>query len=268
MKLQEYYNTETHKMVAEFISKSEIRDALDRYDFRFVYRKFNEECTNSTVGCFTEKLLKLGIDPLENTTDVPVCYLYEADIDTYNLHDNIKNIFELAFSHSKITHITLPESLEVIDLRAFESCNRLESVDFSKCKNLKIIGNSAFCATGIVNLDLSNTSVEHIEASAFYLCDELETIKLPSTLKYIDEECFCFCKNLKIVELPEGVEEIGNGAFSCCDKLESIKLPSTLTYISKYSFDNCHSLKEIIAPEHAKILIDKIVLHDVTVTYY
>ena len=55
----------------------------------------------------------------------------------------------------------------------------------------------------------------------------IESIRLPSTLRAVEQYTFQLCKNLKRVVLPDGLEVIGRRAFRDTG-LTQVRLPSSL----------------------------------------
>ena len=84
---------------------------------------------------------------------------------------------------------------------------------------------------------------------AFYNCELLESITLPSTLVEIGQGAFHGCSNLREVIFNEGLQEIGDYAFTNCTSLESITLPSTLLEIGYDAFQNCSNLRKVTLNE-------------------
>ncbi|MDD5790217.1 MAG: leucine-rich repeat domain-containing protein [Spirochaetia bacterium] len=80
---------------------------------------------------------------------------------------------------------------------------------------------------------------------AFKLCENLEKIVLPKTLKSIPFQSF-FSLSLKQIKIPESVTSIAGEAFAFCDNLESIVLPPRLKKISHHLFAECKSLKSVV----------------------
>lgn len=80
---------------------------------------------------------------------------------------------------------------------------------------------------------------------AFKLCENLEKIVLPKTLKSIPFQSF-FSLSLKQIKIPESVTSIAGEAFAFCDNLESIVLPPKLKKISHHLFAECKSLKSVV----------------------
>ncbi len=86
--------------------------------------------------------------------------------------------------------------------------------------------------------------VETVRSKAFYKCQELTEILLPSTLKSIEEKAFFRC-NLKSITLPEGLEFIGKDAFAFCYSAPSVTVPASVKQIDEYAFFSCTSMLEI-----------------------
>ncbi len=86
--------------------------------------------------------------------------------------------------------------------------------------------------------------VETIRSKAFYKCQELTEILLPSTLKSIEEKAFFRC-NLQSITLPDGLEFIGKDAFAFCSAAEKVTVPASVKQIDEYAFFSCTSLLEV-----------------------
>lgn len=87
--------------------------------------------------------------------------------------------------------------------------------------------------------------VEKIRTKAFYKCENMYSLTLPSTLKFIEEKAFFKCTSMISVNIPEGVTSIDKDAFSCCSSLKTVTVPSTVTAIGDYAFYNCTSLLDV-----------------------
>lgn len=112
----------------------------------------------------------------------------------------VTTIGEDAFRGYDMTHVTIPDSVIVIESSAFGSCECLTSIYFSK-------------------------SLEEVSESSFYGCEALTEVSLPESLKRIETSAFELCTSLKTVSLPNGLEYLGDCAFAQCDNLESLKIP-------------------------------------------
>ncbi len=65
---------------------------------------------------------------------------------------------------------------------------------------------------------------------AFFSCNALTSVSLPSSLAFIGERSFYFCDSLKSVTIPARVTSIGSGAFSRCTSLTAINVASGNNY--------------------------------------
>jgi hypothetical protein len=123
-----------------------------------------------------------------------------------------------------------------------------------------------------MNVEL-NEGLGWIDNMAFGDCSSLQSIRIPSTIKMIEQGVFRDCEQLRNVELNEGLEQIDEGAFKHCKSLTSIAIPSTikvigwgafwgcsqlvsdelnegLEWIDKWAFINCTSLEWITIPSN------------------
>ncbi len=117
-----------------------------------------------------------------------------------------------------------------------------------------------------------NEGVTTIVRQAFYNCDALTEVNIPSTMTTIGEEAFysCdnlatlnfnggtiigkeafkFCRNLVSVTIPNSVSTIDENAFLSCIKLETINIGSGLTSIAPNAFGDCQKVSTIKVDEN------------------
>ena len=83
-------------------------------------------------------------------------------------------------------------------------------------------------------------------------------VTIPASITYnsttysvtsIGESAFFDCDGLTSVEIPSSVTSIGNSAFYDCDGLTSIEIPSSVTSIGNYAFSYCDGLTSIVVDE-------------------
>ena len=94
-----------------------------------------------------------------------------------------------------------------------------------------------------------------IATKAFYIedeynpCDNVTTkeIILPQSLKCIPYEAFYGCQALESITVPSGVEKIGTCAFENCTGLKSVSFAenSSLKEIGDHAFYNCSNLESV-----------------------
>jgi hypothetical protein len=123
--------------------------------------------------------------------------------------------------------------------------------------------------------------VTDIDTDAFYSCESLTSIFIPSTVINISNNALSYCSNLTEIQvsndspyyssnsqgilfnkdktvllqapggisgsytIPDGVTGIGDHAFYRCESLVSIEIPNSVQTIERFAFWGCGSLKEI-----------------------
>ena len=181
-----------------------------------------------------------------------------------------------------VTGLILPDTVEYIDVNAFEGCEKLTRVRWSA--GLRKINTGAFDRTGLETLVLPE-GVTFLGANAFGHA-KLKSVSLPSTVAKMtatneksDANPFAFCENLEEIYVAEGnkayksdgncvmrredntlvagckaskipsyTEHIGNYAFRDSGA-ESIALPEGVTSIGDHAFYDNDRLKEITLPQ-------------------
>lgn len=135
--------------------------------------------------------------------------------------------------------------------RAFRECTKLTRITIPN--TVTSIGEEAFLACrALIGVEIPN-SVTYIADGAFYNCSKLPSINIPYGIKTIGYVMFYGCTNLASVTLPDTLTTIGRNAFEKCSSLVSIYIPFSVTTIDQTSFYNCSSLKRVDLSNHNKI---------------
>lgn len=156
------------------------------------------------IRTITEILHEIGIDPLEHfkETVIPNSYAYYSSI---------------------FTKLKIPDRFTTIGYSSFSRCHNLKEISLPE--NLKIIGDSAFGASFM-----------------------LESIEFPNRLQEIGLCAFSYCIKLKEVTIPDSVIRLGSGAFSCCTALQSVKIGDGVTVLQDALFFNDENLTDVTIP--------------------
>lgn len=94
--------------------------------------------------------------------------------------------------------------------------------------------------------------VTQIGNYAFYTCENLVSVSLPSSLTSIGEYAFCACLHLPTINFPEGLKSIGEIAFDECNALTTVVLPASLESLGRFAFQACENLTSVELPASLK----------------
>ena len=124
-----------------------------------------------------------------------------------------------------------------------------------------------YCCEGLTSVDIPS-SITKIGNFAFGNCPVLTSIVVESgnprydsrnncnaIIETADNTLIAGCKNTKI---PNSVTKIGNYAFEGCDGLASIVIPNSVTSIGNYAFYNCDGLTSINIPNSVTAIGDNV----------
>ncbi|KAL9186790.1 hypothetical protein ACHAXT_010510 [Thalassiosira profunda] len=140
--------------------------------------------------------------------------------------------------HRTARQIRVAPNVVAIPASAFRDCGNLTVVDLGN------IGGWAFAhSLSLRKIDLSNTT--KVEKGAFFDCEVLTSVSIPSSVAEIGVGAFEHCKNLMEVKLCEGIQRIGENAFFECESLVRISIPPSMISIESGAFCKCGSLLEV-----------------------
>jgi len=140
---------------------------------------------------------------------------------------------------TKLTSITISNSVTSIEQRAFSGCTGLTSVTFGN--SVTSIGYEAFRGcTGLTSITIGNGS---IGGWAFEGCTGLTSVTIGNSVTEIGWSAFSGCTGLTSVTIGNSVTSIEERAFSGCTGLTSITIPNSVTSLS--GFSGCTGLTSI-----------------------
>lgn len=132
------------------------------------------------------------------------------------------NAFE---NHSRLTSITIPNSVTSIRRSAFKYCDGLTSITIPN--SVTSIGNSAFRGcSGLTSITIPN-SVTSIGGYAFNNCSSLTTVTIPNSVKAIEISAFEGCPKLETIYMQCEVP------IECKPNFSDDNLKNTILYIPK-----------------------------------
>ena len=160
---------------------------------------------------------------------------------------------------TKLTRVTIPDSVTGIGYAALSKCSSLTSIDVGEA-------NTEYLSEDGVLFDKNKTVLIHFPAgkSGHYT--------IPDGVTSIGDHAFIQCARLTSVTIPDSVTSIGALAFRDCYGLKSVRIPDSITKIKMGAFSSCSNLTSIIfegnapfsfrvdafssVPEDAKIFIN------------
>lgn len=219
--------------------------------------------------------------------------LERYDPEPYDCHivipDNVVKIGDGVFRQTKIMSVTIPSSVKVIGVGAFESCivlmnvilsNGLEKIQkkaFSRCmgitdieipETVKVIGEEAFSKCRIKDITIPS-GVKNLNKFFCRSCERLENINVSEyNTNYTSVDGILFSKDRKTFMLypcarkeicysiPDGVTAIQSFAFENCRNLESVIIPASVNWIEKHIFSFCPNLKHLTLPDSNMVIND------------
>ena len=130
----------------------------------------------------------------------------------------VTKICSYAFLRSKVTSVTIPNSVTEIEYKAFYECSSLISV--------------------------TGNNIQYIGDEAFWDCSSLTTADILSGVIKIGSSAFYNCGSLTSVTIGNDIYRIGYGAFFNCSSLTSVFVGRGVKFIHPDAFANCIGLTD------------------------
>lgn len=169
---------------------------------------------------------------------------------------------------------------EKIASQAFYGNKKL--TEYKMPDKIKAIGDFAFARSGLTVIEIPE-GVTSIGYGAFYHCDDLIEVKIPSTVTSIEPAAFAETKWMdeilkdrsnpytivgdgiliaysgmaSKVEIPEGVKQIGAEVFKDNKRITSVKIPHSVTIIGEDAFAGCSGLVSVSMGDNVQEIGDR-----------
>lgn len=159
------------------------------------------------------------------------------------IEEGVKQISDNAFNGFSATKkVTIPESIELIEGNAFRRCTNLEIVNYNAIKAVCTAEDNGTIYTVFLNdFNIKELNIgENVEVIPRYLfwtssntdnVFNITELKLPNSLKKIEDCAFSNFRTITSITIPSNVEYIGNSAFSGCTSLTSVTINSSIANI-------------------------------------
>ncbi|MCH5164818.1 MAG: leucine-rich repeat domain-containing protein [Clostridiales bacterium] len=180
----------------------------------------------------------------------------------FDITENVTILGDYAFSNcTSLSEFTVPDNVQIIGNGLLRGCSSLERLTVPFIGNTEygntylsyVFGAESSYTRGslVVPESLKTVTVTGGEAvfdRAFYGCNGIENVYLPSGIISIGENAFYECSKLKSIDIPVGVDRIGVRAFSHCEALTEIAVPSSVYAIGRGAFFGCSNLQTLTVP--------------------
>ena len=235
----------------------------------------------------------------KNFTEVLFCPQTKSG--NVTLPNTVKRIGKEAFFGCRfITGIELPPGLERIEANAFFQCNALTAlnipakvafIDDSALRGLpadieitvsgknpnfhvrdgvihKAKPETKPQATKVVQGDREFASLDGIlystDLTRLVSCPKTKSgsVRIPETVKRIEDDAFRDCRSITAIELPSGLERIGSKAFFGCDGIQSFRIPNGSLTIYGTTFSGMKSFSEFTVAPNDRYHVAGGVLYD------
>ena len=177
---------------------------------------------------------------------------------TYNSQNASRIIGDYAFRGTKISQITIPNTVETIGDFAFDDCNSLTSIVIPG--SVRTIGNRAFFDTsGLTEITL-NEGLESIGDEAFqpgYSSRTIGPVYIPSTLKSVGKDAFHYIQFVRVdisdleawcnIDFESYYSNPARYAYLYLngEKIENLVIPESVKIIKDYAFYSVRDLKTV-----------------------
>ncbi len=207
-------------------------------------------------------------------------YFFQNGEDYLEIPYGVKTIGAYAFSESDIRHVDIPESVTEIGHCAFSHCMNLRHIYLPR--SIIEIGTSAFYwCKKLVEVDF-HEGLETIGLDAFFSCENLGDIKIPDTVREIQDRAFAFT-GIDSITFPKNLKILGRDPFISCPLSEIVsfserfvvkdmaiyydegktfinyygkdtrfEIPVGVEIIADWALSNAYSLQEIVIPQTIK----------------
>lgn len=142
-----------------------------------------------------------------------------------------------------------------INKEVFKENSNITSVDIPE--GVTAIGVRAFY--GCENLrevhlpsSITTWDEQDYNSSAFENCTKLEVLTMADGLSTLGQRAFAGCTSLKSVRVPSGITFFGNRVFMGCTGLTDLTLAEGMKYMGYRAFEGCTALKEVTIPSTIK----------------
>lgn len=238
-----------------FTASAEENTTLTSGDFSYQILEDDTLCITAYLGGGGEVSIPAEIEGKTVTTLGDELFWYMEEVTSVSLPESLEYIGARVFqSCTSLTKVELPNSVAEIGDACFLGCSSLAEINVPS--NLVYVGAFAFDETPWVTQFDGCTSII-LGGRVFYkyLADE-DKVVVPDGVVCISDNAF-ESKSLSFVKIPDSVAFVGDFCFYNCQNLKEIKLPSEIYYLGEYSLGFTQGVSDVEAVEGFTIYADE-----------
>ena len=162
--------------------------------------------------------------------------VFPNTINNVIIGENVEKIPNNFLNHSKITNVTIPNSVDTIEYWAFGNCSLLTDVTLGS--DLVSLGYNAFGSdSNLIRLNYNATNCTSFDQNAFANAKRISIINIGNNVETIPAYFAYDLDSLASVTIPANVTSLGNYAFYGCDRLVSVTCNAqTAPTLGSYAF--------------------------------
>lgn len=162
---------------------------------------------------------------------------YQGSDTDVSVPDSVRRIASRAFTSSKMTSVTIPQSVYAIDAYAFADCVGLETVTLSE--GLVSIGDGAFRGCKALNALKTPSTLSYLGQGSFCGDSALQSASVCGSDLTLSYNAFKNCTALNYALLSEGVSDVYDNAFDGCTALEGVSVAPDTENVSSAALSGC-----------------------------
>ncbi|MEE0992565.1 MAG: leucine-rich repeat protein [Bacteroidales bacterium] len=209
-----------------------------------------ESVTSIDDGAFNScnNLTTLHFNAIHCDFNLEQYVVFPYTINNVIIGENVEKIPNNFLNHSKITNVTIPNSVDTIEYWAFGNCSLLTDVTLGS--DLVSLGYNAFGEdSNLIRLNYNATNCTSFNQNAFANAKRISTINIGNNVETIPAYFAYDLDSLASVTIPANVTSIGNYAFYDCDRLASVTCNAqTAPALGSYAFYSNYSSNTLSIP--------------------
>ena len=171
----------------------------------------------------------------DQVKNIGIYAFYASGLQTVDLNQ-VTRLGLASFYKSRLTSITIPDTVTEMGTSVFSSCGQLAYVTIGNGLTQIPTQGFQYCSS-LTNITFG-TGIREFGTNSFSYCSALERIQIPEGVTVIPNGCFGQSSSLKEVIFPSSLKEIRYQAFMGCPSLRQVAFPDSLISIGRYAFYN------------------------------